>query len=81
MCNMRTLLLIALLAVAGCDKALHFGAGLAISQVITEVTDSRELGCVSAIVAGAAKEAMDAAPNPIDFVATVVGGCSVNVPL
>jgi len=67
--------LMLLLLLPACDKALHYSAGLAISTVVTDATKSRELGCVAAVVAGAAKEAIDFIPDPLDFAATVAGGC------
>lgn len=74
--NITTLLsTLSLLFTVSCDKALHLGAGFAISETVTEVTNAPELGCVSAVVAGAIKEMVDFIPDPIDFVATVIGGC------
>lgn len=67
---------LSLFFIASCDKALHLGAGFAISQTVTEITDVPELGCVSAVIAGAIKEVVDFIPDPIDFVATVIGGCA-----
>jgi hypothetical protein len=72
---MKYIILASLIFLAGCDKALHFGAGLAISTVVTDVTKSPELGCASAVVAGLAKEAIDFIPDPFDFAATAAGGC------
>lgn len=73
---MKTLLLIPLFfTLASCDKVLHLGAGFAISTAVEEVTGSKELGCASAIMAGAAKEMIDFIPDPFDLFATVAGGC------
>ena len=72
---MRTLLILSLITLAGCDKALHFGAGSAISATVYEATGSRQLGCAAATVAGVAKEVIDPIPDPFDIAATIAGGC------
>lgn len=74
---MKYVALLALVLLPACDKALHFGVGYGISTVVTDMTGSRPLGCAAAIVAGAAKEAIDFIPDPIDFAATAAGGCMV----
>lgn len=74
---MRSAALLSLLLLAGCDKAIHFGAGFAISGVVTDITGSRPMGCVAAVVAGIAKEAIDFIPDPFDLAATIAGGCAV----
>lgn len=77
---MKYVVLAVVLLLPACDKAMHFGAGYGISVVVADVTGSKPLGCVAAIVAGAAKEAIDIIPDPIDFVATAAGGCTVPHP-
>lgn len=72
---MTRLAILALLLLPACDKAAHYGAGFIIGGAVTEATDSRALGCAAAIIVGAAKEAVDVVPDPVDFAATVAGGC------
>lgn len=74
---MKYLALLALVLLPSCDKALHFGVGYGISSVVTDMTGSRPLGCAAAVLAGAAKEAIDFIPDPFDFAATAAGGCMV----
>lgn len=77
---MKYAALLLLLLLPACDKAAHYGAGFTIGTVVTEATDSRVLGCVASIIIGAAKESIDLIPDPIDFAATVAGGCMTPLP-
>lgn len=72
---MRIVLLLALLTLPACDKALHAGVGAGISLAVTDMTGSRELGCAAATVAGIGKEMIDPIPDPFDIAATIAGGC------
>lgn len=72
---MRSAALAALLLLPACDKVFHFGAGFAVSGFVTEVTQSRPMGCAAAVVVGLAKEAVDFIPDPFDLAATIAGGC------
>lgn len=74
---MKYVVLIALLLLPACDKGAHLAAGFTIGAFVAEVTKSEPLGCIAAIVIGAVKEAVDIIPDPIDFLATVAGGCAV----
>lgn len=74
---MRILLILPLLALPACDKALHAGAGAGISAVVYKASGSKELGCAASVVAGVAKEVIDPIPDPFDIMATVAGGCGV----
>lgn len=61
----------------GPDKKLHLGAGLVISGLVTMHTKDRETGFYAGVVAGAAKELIDATGagevSGKDFAVTVIG--------
>lgn len=61
----------------GNDKKLHLGAGLVISGLVTMHTKDRETGFYAGVVAGAAKELIDATgagePSVKDFAVTALG--------
>lgn len=76
---MKYAVLVLLLLLPACDKAAHLGAGFIISGGTTEVTGDRSMGCAASIVAGVAKEAFGVF-DPLDIIATVVGGCLPIVP-
>jgi len=71
---MKYAVILILLLLPSCDKAAHLGAGFIISGAATEITDDRAMGCAASIIAGIAKEAFGVF-DPLDIVATVVGGC------
>lgn len=59
------------------DKKLHLGAGLVISGLVTMHTKDRETGFYAGVIAGAAKELIDATGagevSAKDFAVTVLG--------
>lgn len=72
---MKRFSVLLLLVLPACDKALHAGAGAAISLSVYEATGNRELSCLASAVVGVAKEAIDPIPDPFDIAATIAGGC------
>ncbi|MFP7570690.1 hypothetical protein [Marivita sp. S2033] len=60
------------------DKAAHFAAGAAVSQIVATQTDSKATGCAAAVGVGILKELVDDVVDPADIVATGLG-CSVSL--